>query len=470
MALCEKMALCMNFERRTGVRASFPSLLSVIGLALAAQALSGCVATGIGLGAGAVVAFQEERGIGGAVDDTAIRLAITDLWLREDHTLLGDLGLMIYDGRVLVTGNVDDEATMDRAISLAWQPRGVGEIINEVRIASPRGLATVATDQVTTKKLQAQMLVDREIRTINYHRRTYDGTVYILGIAQDRTELDRVLALAHNISGVRNVVGHIDLVGNPTRAARAGSTVDGGRFPSDADLDPQFNPNRPNPIRMTPITPVTPQGRVSVSTLQPLAGDGASDPRRTSALSDNGDPIPLTRAPYIGDTGPTRSIEAAALGAETNPRDAEISLKINELWYEEDPNMYRRLGLLVQDERVVITGVVTDEEMRGAPYRLAWQVPGVREVYNETRVGDAPLRSEIARDRLIESEMIVALQANRSVETKNYAISAEHGHLYILGTATSPGELDTVESIASSLDGVEGVISHLILEETTKAR
>ncbi|HEX6103895.1 MAG TPA: BON domain-containing protein, partial [Alphaproteobacteria bacterium] len=76
--------------------------------ALAALALSGCSAAGMAVGAGAAtaVAASEERGIGGAISDTAIETQVNALLLQHDFETFRKVAVKSYEGRVLLTGQV----------------------------------------------------------------------------------------------------------------------------------------------------------------------------------------------------------------------------------------------------------------------------------------------------------------------------------------------------------------------------
>ena len=192
-----------RFSARKGRGAA---LLAVIMLAVSA-----CSPVGVAVGTGATVAVAaaEERGVSGALADTRIRLAINDAWLRESSELFTSVGLQIYEGRVLLSGIVPDQAMSDRATKLAWQPEGVRTVINEIVVGEGRGLETAARDTWVTTQVKAQLLLDKNVDAINYSTRTVAGSVFLLGIAQDQEELDRVFEIVRNTRYVNRVVNHV---------------------------------------------------------------------------------------------------------------------------------------------------------------------------------------------------------------------------------------------------------------------
>ena len=171
--------------------------------------LSGCAATAVGAGATAGSAAVQERGIKGAVADSKIRVQINDLWFKADERMYRKVSLQVQQGRVLITGLVDDPDLRTRAAELAWQADGVKEVINEIEVSEEGGVGTYARDTWISTQLKSKLLVDSEVMSPNYSIETSNGRIYIIGIARSQTELDRVLNHARNIKHVREVVNYV---------------------------------------------------------------------------------------------------------------------------------------------------------------------------------------------------------------------------------------------------------------------
>lgn len=182
---------------------------------LAGAALSGCTPVGLAAGAGASVgvAAAQEGGVKGAVTDTAIRLQIHDLWFRQNVDMYLYLDMTVKEGRVLLTGNVPSADMRVDAVRLAWQANGVRQVINEIRVAESAGVKGFITDSWVTTTLNGKLLLDKKVQSINYTIDTYGGTVYLMGIAQDQDEVDRVVDHARNTRYVENVVNYVRLRG-----------------------------------------------------------------------------------------------------------------------------------------------------------------------------------------------------------------------------------------------------------------
>jgi osmotically-inducible protein OsmY len=117
----------------------------------------------------------------------------------------------------MLTGILDSDAAREEAERLTWTVPGVKEVINEIQVGPGRSVGEYARDKRIGTELRAQLIGDGRIDDVNYNTVTVKGVVYLLGIAQDETELDRVLQHVRTITGVRDVVSHVVLKDDPRR-------------------------------------------------------------------------------------------------------------------------------------------------------------------------------------------------------------------------------------------------------------
>lgn len=187
----------------------------------ASAALGACTPAGVivGTGATAGVAASQERGLQGAFDDTVIRAEINRLWLEKSTNLFLDVGLEVHEGRVMLTGAVKNPETRVDAVRLAWQPAGVQEVINEIQVTDQGGLIDLGRDLWIAGELRRKIMFDREIRSINYSIDTVNGVVYLMGVARNAEELDRVIAYGRDISYVKRVVSHVRIQAPPSQSS-----------------------------------------------------------------------------------------------------------------------------------------------------------------------------------------------------------------------------------------------------------
>ena len=187
---------------------------ALIGCALV---LGACQSLLVGGAAVVGVAAVQERSVGAALDDATIQLLINQKLLETDQNLFLRIGIEVVESRVLLTGSVNTPDDRVTAVRAAWQVDGVREVLNEIQIAERDGFITYLNDARITTQLRFQMLTDTEIADVNFSVDTVIGTVYLMGIAVDQAELDRVTDYARAISGVQNVISHVRLADDPRR-------------------------------------------------------------------------------------------------------------------------------------------------------------------------------------------------------------------------------------------------------------
>ena len=171
----------------------------------------------VGAGTAAGTAAMEERGFSTAISDNLIQAWINAKWLETDPNLFLDLSSSVHEGRVLLAGNVKKPAHRIEAVRIAWAISGVREVINQIEIRDRSGIINFTRDAWITTKLTVKLTVDNQIKAINYSIDTVNGHVFIMGIAQNRAELERVQEHAKTVGYVRRVTSYAVLKNDPSR-------------------------------------------------------------------------------------------------------------------------------------------------------------------------------------------------------------------------------------------------------------
>lgn len=198
--------------------------LRILGAAIAAAAAllaSACAPIALG-GVGAVTGSRvaQERSVGDGLDDAGIDLAIGRKFFRTKGYDFSDVDVNVYEGRVLLTGTVRNEATRQMAAKLAWQVEDVAEVLNELELGEETPFLKGTNDGWIEARLRSRLTTDSVVTGINYEIAVSQGNVYILGVAQNQAEHERVVNHARVIQGVRKVVSHIQLADDPSRRLR----------------------------------------------------------------------------------------------------------------------------------------------------------------------------------------------------------------------------------------------------------
>ena len=180
--------------------------------------LSGCASAIVGGAATLSLAGVQERSIKDAAIDLEIELLIQDNMFREDtEKMFSAIDVIVIEQRVLLVGNVVNEKIRDKAAAIAWETNKVKEVLNEVTINKNLNLISSAKDARISLNLSGLLIGDSNISDINFSHSVSGQTIYIIGIAENDSELNNVLNHARTIQGVKKVVSHIILKNDPIR-------------------------------------------------------------------------------------------------------------------------------------------------------------------------------------------------------------------------------------------------------------
>jgi len=195
-------------------RSAFYAACAVLAASLGVAA---CSPFGVLVGAGATVgtAAVDERGVGGTASDVRIRAEINAAWVKRDAFGFSGVGLLIHEGRVVLTGTVANAALHTDGVALARGISGVTEVYDHIRVDPGSGLADYADDSSIVASMRKGILLDKDVTSLNYDIDASDHVLYVIGIAQDEAEHQRVLAHARGVSGVRQVVDYIRVKAAP---------------------------------------------------------------------------------------------------------------------------------------------------------------------------------------------------------------------------------------------------------------
>jgi len=209
-------------------------------VALLPLALSACVG---------VTLDPEERPFSKGVDDFNTRTELNAKLLADDPRLYTNVSTSVIEGRVHLAGTVLTDEQRRRATQLAWETAGVTEVVNDIEVTEETsGLVATARDRWINTKVRARILADTSIRDVNYTIDTQNRVVFVLGIAQDRGELERVLDHARAIEGVERVVNYAVLKNDPRRLSEPRGTYgrsSGDQAPPETEPPPEQRRDEP---------------------------------------------------------------------------------------------------------------------------------------------------------------------------------------------------------------------------------
>jgi len=188
----------------------YKKLQNYLGLFLTLFVLSGCASALVGGAASLGLATVQERSLKDAAIDLEINLLIQDKMFRADtEEIFSAVDVLVLEQRVLLVGNVENTKYKDKVASIAWNTPKVKEVLNEITTNKNLNLVSEAKDARVSLNLSVLLIGDTEISDINFHHSVSDQIIYIMGIAQNKEELNKVINHARTIRGVKKVISHI---------------------------------------------------------------------------------------------------------------------------------------------------------------------------------------------------------------------------------------------------------------------
>jgi osmotically-inducible protein OsmY len=175
--------------------------------------LSSCVgvsSTGI-FGTGVSVAL-DPRTVGTQIDDSIMQKNLTAKIIIRDKKHLISVKTKVLDGRIFLTGKVDNPEEKLQLTKLSWEIKGVRSVRNDIKIKEEFNFKRSAKDILITSQLRTALIFNKNIKATNYQIDTYKKKIYVYGIALTSEEKDLVISEAREILDVENVVASILLV------------------------------------------------------------------------------------------------------------------------------------------------------------------------------------------------------------------------------------------------------------------
>ncbi len=162
-------------------------------------------------GTGVSVAI-DPRSLGTQIDDSIMEKNLIARLAIEEKKYFLSVKTKVLDGRIFITGKVDNPEEKLKITKIAWETSGVRSVRNDIKIKEKFNFKNSAKDTLITSQLRAYLIVNKNIKSSNYQIDTYKKNIYIYGIARNKDELKLVIDGANAIPDVNKVIASILLV------------------------------------------------------------------------------------------------------------------------------------------------------------------------------------------------------------------------------------------------------------------
>ena len=167
-------------------------------------------------GKGVSIGF-DPRTVGMQIDDIIMQKnLVAKLTLTEKKYFLY-IQVEILDGRIFLTGKVNEPEEKIKITKLAWETKGVRSVKNAITIKGQSNFKSTAKDILITSQLRTALIFNKLTKSGNYTLETINKKIYIFGIASDDKEKQEVIAEANRIYDVDVVIPTIYLVSELSR-------------------------------------------------------------------------------------------------------------------------------------------------------------------------------------------------------------------------------------------------------------
>ena len=187
--------------------------IKLIHLFLILFILSGCVgasSTGV-FGTGVSIAL-DPRSLGTQIDDSIMDKNLATRLLLLDKNYFLSVKTKVLDGRIFITGKIDNPEEKLKITKLAWETEGVRSVKNDLKVKEKFNFKQSAKDLLITSQLRTALIFNKQIKSANYNIDTYKKKIYIYGIANSEDEKKEVINEAKQILDVGDVIASILLV------------------------------------------------------------------------------------------------------------------------------------------------------------------------------------------------------------------------------------------------------------------
>ena len=174
---------------------------------------NGCVGVSSGglFGTGVSIAF-DPRSVGTQIDDSIMQKNFSTRMILMDKKYIISVKSKVLDGRIFLTGKVENPEEKLQLTKLAWETNGVRSVRNDIKIKEEFNLKQSAKDILITSQLRTALIIDKNIKATNYQIDTYKNKIYIYGIALTKEEKEKTINEAREILDVKDVIASILLV------------------------------------------------------------------------------------------------------------------------------------------------------------------------------------------------------------------------------------------------------------------
>ena len=177
--------------------------------------LTSCTSAGQ-FGAGVNITF-DPRTLGMQIDDTIMQKNLSARLALKDKRYFLSIQSEVLDGRIFLSGKVDEPEEKIKITKMAWETKGVRSVKNAITIKGQTNFKSTAKDILITSQLRTALILNKITKARNYTLETVNQNIYIFGIAMNEQEKKEVINEANKIYDVEEIIPSIYLASELSR-------------------------------------------------------------------------------------------------------------------------------------------------------------------------------------------------------------------------------------------------------------
>jgi len=180
--------------------------------------LTACIgSSSVGVfGSGVSVAF-DPRTLGTQIDDSIMQKNLQARLALTEKKYLVKLSVKVLDGRIFLSGKVDEPEEKLKITKIAWETKGARSVKNNIAIKQKFSFKNLTKDVLITSQLRTALIINKDVSSANFNIDTINQKIYVFGIAQDENEKREIIQEAKQIVDVKEIVTSILMVSDLSR-------------------------------------------------------------------------------------------------------------------------------------------------------------------------------------------------------------------------------------------------------------
>ena len=189
--------------------------ITVLFLLVLLSACIGSSTSGI-FGSGVSIAL-DPRTLGTQIDDSIMQKSLVARLVLSEKKYLFKISIKVLDGRIFLGGKVDEPEEKLKITKMAWETKGARSVKNNIAIKQKFSFKNIVTDVLITSQLRTALILNKNVKAVNFNIDTINQKIYVFGIAHDENEKKEIIQEAKQIVDVKEVVTSILMVSDLSR-------------------------------------------------------------------------------------------------------------------------------------------------------------------------------------------------------------------------------------------------------------